>query len=597
MNAPEAAIVPDHAGAFSAEQKEYLQGFTAGLAAGNTFSAGKPAGGETAAVAVAAEERWFGWPVDEITNEEKMKRERDPLDMWEMVLQHARENRAPVGGDVYRFKFFGLFYVAPAQDAFMVRVRIPGNVLSSAQLSALAAIASELGDGRGDVTTRGNIQIRGIEPKSVVDLLTRLADVGLSSRGAGADNVRNITASPLAGIDPLELIDTRPLAKALQIYLNNSRDLFGLPRKFNVSFDGGGAVSAVTDTNDIGFIATQVEEAEGLAAGIYFRAYLAGITGHQRFADDCGLLVAPSEAVAVTAAMLRVFAEHGDRTDRKKARLCYVLDRIGVQRFLELVQEKLAFPLRFAAPEIGSKRSPVDKHGHLGVRAQSQPGYSSIGVAIPVGRMAARQMRGLARIAETFGDGSLRVTVWQNVIVPNVADDRLKGACAAIKALGFATDASRVLGCVVACTGNTGCRFSATDTKSQAVVLAQHLDQRVKLSQPINIHLTGCPHSCAQHYIADIGLLGAQVAQGNGSEGAVEGYHVYVGGGVEQERGLGRELVKNVAFADLPPLVERLLKGYLEERADAESFVDYARRSDLATLRRLAGVPEESEER
>ncbi len=578
---------------FSTAQKEYLQGFTAGLAAGNAF-VGLDASGRLTADAASgaenlAEERWFGWPLDEITNEEKMKRERDPLDMWEMVAAHARENRPPAGGDVYRFKFFGLFWVAPAQQAFMVRVRIPGNVLSATQLRALADIAGELGNGRGDVTTRGNIQIREIAPKAIVELLTRLADVGLSSRGAGADNVRNITASPLAGIDPSELIDTRPLAKALQITLNNSRDLFGLPRKFNVSFDGGGAVSAVTDTNDIGFIATRVDGLDAIEDGIYFRVFLAGVTGHQRFADDCGILVAPGEAVAVTSAMLRVFAEHGDRTDRKKARLCYVLDRIGVPRFLELVQDKLAFPLRFIAAASGSPRPPVDKHGHLGVRAQAQSGLSSIGVAIPVGHMSVSQMHALAQVAETFGDGSLRVTVWQNVIIPNVANEAVEAACAAIAAAGLATSASNVLGCVVACTGNTGCRFSATDTKSQAVVLARHLDERVKLEQPINIHLTGCPHSCAQHYIADIGLLGAQVAPAEG-EATVEGYHVYVGGGVEQERGLGRELVKNVAFSELPPLIERLLQGYLKERSGSESFVDFARRSDVAALQVLAGV-------
>ena len=361
----------------------------------------------------------------------------------------------------------------------MVRVRIPGNALTSTQLRALAGIAAELGGGYGDVTTRGNIQIREIAPKSVIELLTRLADAGLSSRGAGADNVRNVTASPLAGIDAGELIDTRPLAKALQMYLANSRDLFGLPRKFNVSFDGGGRVSTVTDTNDIGFVATQLDD----TPGVHFRVLLAGVTGHLRFAEDCGLLVAPDECVAVAAAMLRVFAEHGDRTDRKKARLCYVLDRLGAPRFLTLVQEKLAFPLRFVPTGRCSPRPVVDKHGHLGVHAQAQRGLSSIGVAIPVGRMTAAQMRALAAIADDFGNGELRVTVWQNIIVPNVADDRIAAACAAIAELGFATEASSVVGGIVACTGNTGCRFSATDTKGQAIALARHLDARVRLDR------------------------------------------------------------------------------------------------------------------
>ena len=591
MNAPE--LLPVDA-ALSVEQKEYLQGFTAGLAAANAFPfVGQNAQGQLTASAVdgarnlAAPTKWFGFDLDEITNEERFKRDENPLDIWDKLLAHAKANKAPEGGDVFRFKFHGLFYVAPAQDAFMVRVRIPGNMLASSQMRALAAIARELGGGYGDVTTRGNIQIREIAPRSIIDLLTRLGDVGLSSRGAGADNVRNITSSPIAGLDAGELIDTRPLAKGMQYYLTNNRDLFGLPRKFNISFDGGGRVSVVADTNDIAFIATRVDVSNGIAAGVYFRVWLAGITGHLRFAEDCGILVSEGECVAVAAAMLRVFAVHGDRTDRKKARLCYLLDRIGVAKFLEFTQEKLAFPLRRLPAEQCSPRSPVKKHGHLGIHAQSQPGLHAIGIAIPVGRMSHEQMLALAQLADDFGTGELRVTVWQNIVLPNVRTEGLLGAQAAIRAMGFDFAASSVASCVVACTGNTGCRFSATDTKGQAIELTRHLDKHVKLDLPINIHLTGCPHSCAQHYIADIGLLGAQVPQGDAS---IEGYHVYVGGGVEQERGLGREFAKNVPFADIPPLLQRLLTAYVSQREAGEAFVAFARRHDVKALRALAGV-------
>jgi ferredoxin-nitrite reductase len=194
-------------------------------------------------------------------------------------------------------------------------------------------------------------------------------------------------------------------------------------------------------------------------------------------------------------------------------------------------------------------------------------------------------MHALARIADAFGSGELRVTVWQNVIVPDVPSSRVDEATAAVEAAGFATSASRVAGCVVACTGNKGCRYAASDTKGQAIELARHLDERIVLDSPINIHLTGCPHSCAQHYVADIGLLGAQVPQGDGS---VEGYHVYVDGGVEQEQGLGREFARNVPFASVPGLVERLLSAYVERRAPGESFVAFARRHEVPALRAMA---------
>jgi ferredoxin-nitrite reductase len=575
--------------ALTTEQKEYLQGFTAGLAAAGAFAgsvASGRSGTDVASAAAAAPEKWFGFELDEITNEERLKREENPLDIWDKLLAHAQADKAPQGGDVYRFKFHGLFYVAPTQDSFMVRVRIPGNVLSSPQMRTLAGMARELGGGYGDVTTRGNIQIREIAPKWIVEVLTRLAEVGLTSRGSGADNVRNITSSPLAGIDAAELVDTRPLARAMQSYLTNNRDLFGLPRKFNIAFDGGGRVSVVAETNDIGFVATTVE---GAGDGVFFRVCLGGITGHLRFANDCSVLLSAEQCVPVAAAMLRVFAEHGDRTDRKKARLCYVLERLGVAKFLELVEAKLPFALRRVADEVCRARPPVDKHGHLGVHAQAQPGLASIGIAIPVGRMRHEQMLALAQLADDYGSGELRVTVWQNVVLPNVREERVEVAIAAVAAIGFAASASSIAGCVVACTGNTGCRFAMSDTKGQALVLSRHLDQRLRLDQPINIHLTGCPHSCAQHYAADIGLLGAQVAQGDAS---VDGYHLYVGGGVEQERGLGRELARNVPFADVPPIIERLLAGYLDRREGGESFIAFARRHGMAELRDLAEASE-----
>jgi ferredoxin-nitrite reductase len=589
MNAP----ISD-ATAFSQLQKEYLQGFAAGLAAAGALPAvgadaqGLPGAPVASGASASAEpQSWFGWPLDEITREEQLKREENPLDIWDKLLAHARENKPPQAGDVFRFKFHGLFYVAPAQDSLMLRVRIPGNSLSSLQMRALAGVAAELGGGYGDVTTRGNIQIREIAPRHMVEVLTRLSDAALTSRGAGADNVRNITSSPLAGIDATELIDTRPLARALQLYLLNNRDLYGLPRKFNISFDGAGRVGVAADTNDIGFIATRVEAAPDIPAGVYFRVFLGGITGHSRFASDCGLLVAPGECVAVAAAILRVFVDHGDRTDRKKARLCYVLDRLGTVGFLEQVQGKLGFALRYLAADQCSARPPVDKHGHIGIHPQRQPGLSCIGIAVPVGRVQAPQMEALAELADRFGAGELRTTVWQNVVLPNVSQTRIADAVAAIQSIGFDVSASTITGCVVACTGNSGCRLSATNTKGQALELSRYLDQHVRLDGPINIHLTGCPNSCAQHYVADLGLLGAQVPQGDRS---VDGYHVYVGGGLEQERNLGRELAKNVPFPELPPLLERLLLGYQAQRRPQESFIEFARRHDIEALRALAGA-------
>ncbi len=486
---------------------------------------------------------------------------------------------------IFRFKFHGLFYVAPAQDSFMLRLRLPGGIVTAQQMRGLASMAEEWGSGRADITTRANLQIREFQPKNIVRVLEKVDALGMTSRGAGADNIRNITASPITGIDPTELYDVAPLAEALHYYILNSRDMYGLPRKFNVAFDNGGAIGVVADTNDIGFIATRVGEGHDVPAGVYFRVLLCGITGHKQFAEDCGLLLRPEQTVAVAAAMIRVFNENGDRTDRKKARLKYLVDRWGVEKFLAETEKRLAFPLiRFAA-ENCEPRHAIDRAGHIGIHAQRQPGLNYIGIAVPVGRLPVKQMRALADAADQFGSGELRLTVWQNLLIPNIPSERVDEALAAIRAADLDCTAGTVMRGTVACTGNRGCRYSATDTKSHAVELANRLDTQFKIEQPVNLHVTGCPHSCAQHYIGDIGLLGTKI-------GGEEGYQVVIGGGCDQDRGLARELIPAIPFRELPPVMERLFSAYTERRHADESFLEFSRRHSIEELKSFCEVME-----
>jgi ferredoxin-nitrite reductase len=580
---------------FSIAQKEYLQGFFAGVAqrsvmpfAGHTASGQITNDPNSALVDQSAEEpepTWFGTPVSELCKEERWKQEENALDIWEKLVAHANEDKAPAPDDLFRFKFHGLFYVAPAQDSFMLRLRVPGGILSAHQLRGLAQMAADWGSGRADLTTRSNLQIREFQPKDITRVLGKVQDLGMSSRGAGADNIRNITASPITGIDPEELYDVAPLADALNRYILNSRDLYGLPRKFNVAFDNGGTISVVADTNDIGFIAVQVNDGHGIPAGVYFRVLLCGITGHKQFATDSGLLLRPDQTVAVAAAMIRVFAENGDRTDRKKARLKYLIDKWGVEKFIAKTEKRLAFPLIRVPASACEPRKPIDRAGHMGVHPQSQVGLHYIGVSVPVGRLPVEHMLALATISESYGTGELRLTVWQNLILPNIPAAQLESAKAAILAAGLNFEAGTVLSGTVACTGNKGCRFAATDTKAHAVTLANLLDNRFSLQQPINLHVTGCPHSCAQHYIGDLGLMGVKV-------GGEEGYQVVIGGGSDKDIGLARELIPAIKFSDLPPVMERLFERYTEQRNPEESFLDFSRRHSITELQSFCATQE-----
>ena len=474
----------------------------------------------------------------------------------------------------------------------MARLRIPGGVVKTYQLRELARIAQELTSGYVQITTRANVQLRLIQPKDAPEVLRRIQSVGLHTRGAGADNIRNITGNPTAGIDPQELVDTRPLGLALYHTILNHRELYGLPRKFNIAFDGGGAVASLEDTNDIGFSAVRVAPGKGVPEGVYFRVAVGGITGHGDFARDLGVVIAPELCVPVAVAIVRVFIDEGDRTDRKRARLKYVLDRLGLAQFLAETEKRLPRPLARLPLAECEPRLPLARGAHVGFHPQKQAGRVYCGVGLPVGKMTAAQMCGVAGIAERFGSGTIRLTAWQNLIVSDIAESARDAVTAALAGLGLSAHASPIRAGLVACTGNTGCKFSLSDTKRHGLAIAEYLDSRLSLDTPLNIHLTGCPNSCAQHKIGDIGLLATKVAAG-GSK--VEGYHLYAGGGFGELRGLGREVLRDIPADEVPIVLERLLRAYLEGRASkAETFQAFAKRNTPEALRALAQarVPE-----
>jgi ferredoxin-nitrite reductase len=522
-----------------------------------------------------------------LNEQERIKRDEHPFDAYARFQDQAANNEFPKPADTFRWKYYGLFYVAPAQNSYMCRLRMPNGILTHWQLTGLADLAERYGGGYSHVTTRANLQIRDIEPKNAVLLYEAIQDLGLSSRGSGADNIRNVTGTPTAGIDPQELIDTRPYARAWHHHILNDRSLFGLPRKFNVAFDGAGLVPVLEDTNDIGFQAVAVNEGAGVEPGIWFRLAIGGITGHHDFARDTGVVVKPGDATKVADAIVRVFIDHGDRTNRNKARLKYVLDAMGFEKFLGLVEEKLGWTLQRVPAEAVAPRPAFDRSAHIGVHAQKQPGLHWIGVVLPVGKLTAHQMRGLADIAREHGDGDVRLTVWQNLLISGVPSGKVAAVEAAIEALGLSSKATSIRAGLVACTGSAGCRFAASDTKRHAEDIARWCEARVELDGPVNIHLTGCHHSCAQHYIGDIGLIACKVQVSEEGD-AVEGYHILVGGGFGPDAGLAREIYHDVKAEDAPPTVERMLKGYLAQRSSRdETFLAFARRHEVDALAKI----------
>jgi ferredoxin-nitrite reductase len=583
-------------GDFNPEQKRYLEGFVAGLqiAKAARASAGAPTGsgaktaepGGPDAAHLRAQDRVLA-AGGKLSEQEKFKRELHPFDGYERLKAQAANNEYPKPPDNFRWRFFGLFYVAPNQNSYMCRLRMPNGILAHWQFAGVADLAERYGGGYAHVTTRANLQVREIEPKNAVAMVEAVQDLGLCSRGSGADNIRNVTGSPTAGIDPQELIDTRPYAREWHFHILNERALYGLPRKFNVGFDGGGIVPVLEDTNDIGFQAVEVKEGCEVAPGVWFRLMIGGITGHRDFARETGVVVKPADATKVADAIVRVFIDHGDRTDRTKARLKYVIDRFGLDKVLGLVEEKLGRKLDRVAGGAFAPRPPFDRTAHIGVHPQKQPDRNWVGVVLPVGKMTADQMRGLAQIARDLGDGDIRLTVWQNLIISGVHSESVRAAQARIEALGLCTSTNSIRAGLVACTGNVGCKFAASDTKRHAEEIARWCESRVALDGPVNVHLTGCHHSCAQHYIGDIGLLACKVQTSEDGD-TVEGYHIHVGGGFGADAAIAPEIYHDVKAEDAPKVVERMLKAYLAHRASRrESFLAFTRRHEIDALRSL----------
>lgn len=571
----------------TSEQRSYLEGLFAGLAnRGFKFEdvALNPAAMPSVPGALKVD--------DALIFEERVKRELHPLDAYPLLLEHAVANKAPERENIFRFKWNGLFYLTPNKEAFMARLRIPAGQLKTFQWRELARVAQDLTTQYIQITTRANLQMRLIKVKDAPEVLQRIQSVGLHTRGAGADNIRNLTANPTAGIDPYELIDTGPLCHQLGQIIINDRSFYDLPRKFNIAFDGGGLIGTLEDTNDMGIKAVKVVNESGdTKPGVYFRIQLGGATGHKAFANDLGVLVRQEEIMKVVVAMIRVYVANGNRGDRKKARLKHLLETWTLAQYLEATEKLLGYTL-LRSPLDASGKSPLEAepylpqvaHPQVGVFPQKQAGLNYIGVAMPVGQITPKQMLRLADLVDNYAAGEIRLTVWQNLLIPGVPDAYVETMKKALVKMGFHWQQSNIRSGLAACTGNAYCKFASTNTKGHALELAAYLEKHFKLDRPINIHVTGCPHSCAQHYIGDIGLLGTKVKMGVGTD---EGYHVFVGGGFGANRNVGRQIFQGVSWEQMKPTLEKMLEGYLRRRIPGETFQQFTARHDLNTLQAI----------
>ena len=537
----------------------------------------------------AQTESVYGTPLEDLCQEEVAKYEQHPLDLWPRLELWSARNEMATGLDQFLLRHLGFFNVEPASPGYMVRLRLPACQLRGDQMVALADIADRYAGGYSHITTRGNIQLREIAPKNVLKVLTALTQAGLSCQGSGADSARNLTTSPTAGFDRQELINLAPYALRLSDLILHTRELRSLPRKFNISFDNGGSVSAVSDSNDICFQAVAVGPGAPIDPGRYCRISLGGISGHGDLTRETRVLCKPEQTVLAGFAMLKVFIAHGDRTNRKKARLKYLLDARGVDWFIEQTQEQLeAMNADFQLLEVGIEydlpRPPVDRLGHIGPHQQANNKHCYLGIALEMGRLDSDQMRTLGQLAQSHGRNELRLTVWQNVLIPYLSEALLEEITERLNDNGLKTKATAFAAGAVACTGKAACKLGLAFTKEDGLALVRHLEQEFALDQPLNIHLTGRPNSCAQHYIGDIGLVGTTLANGQ------EGYHMVLGGGSDHDKGVGRPACGPIPAPQLNAVVEGLIRNFLKQRSADQTFLEYIRNVPDAALPALINI-------
>jgi ferredoxin-nitrite reductase len=511
---------------------------------------------------------------------ERLKSEKDGLavkDELEAFAQMGWEN-IPEDDRDHRLKWLGIFFRKRTPGQFMLRLRLPNGILTSGQMRTLAEILRPYGqDGVADITTRQNLQLRGIPIEDMPQVLRQLKEVGLTSIQSGMDNVRNITGSPLAGIDPDELIDVRGLTRKVQDMVTNNGEgnpsFSNLPRKFNIALCGCRDNSVHAEINDLAFVPAFKNGRLG------FNVLVGGFFSARRCAEAIGLdvWVDPRDVVPLCEAVLLVYRDHGLRANRQKARLMWLIDEWGLEKFRAAVEQQIGHPL----PRAAEKDEVVwHKRDLLGVHAQKQLGLNFVGLHVPVGRLNVPEMRELARLAEVYGSGELRLTVEQNVLIPNVPDSRVGPLLQEPLLKKFSPNPGPLQRGLVSCTGNQFCNFALIETKNRAVALMEELEAELEIPQTVRIHWTGCPNSCGQPQVADIGLMGTTVRK-DGKP--VEAVDIYMGGEVGKDAKLGECVRQGIPCEDLKPVLVELLIEHFGARPRCDPSAAQTSASPLMT--------------
>ena len=543
---------------------------------------------------------------------ERLKLAKNPWDAWDEVRQFAKEGRGsvlPEWTGLY-FKWWGVYTQGDglgvtggsagegkATEYFMMRIGLPNGLLTSAQLRVIADLTKKYARNLADITTRQNIQLHWLTIESLPEIVDALTAVGLSPKGACGDVVRNVTGCPLAGLHQHEIIDASPLAVQIAQKLTANPEFYNLPRKFKISVTGCPEWCSYPEINDVALTAIK-RNVSGVDEVGYTLRVGGGLSTEPHLAVRIPAFIKQDQAYAVVEAVVRIFREQQElRENRTRARIKYLFMKHGwtAESMLEAIEEKLGYKLD--AP-VATDENLLDDiyRDHIGVTPQRQPGLSSVGASVLRGRLSGDQLASLAELADKYGNGQLRATIMQNIIVVNVPDRETAALVIEFNSLGLHVDVSTFWRGAVACTGTEFCKLAIAETKGFSKWLVSEMEERLPgFDQQIKLHVTGCTNSCGQHWIADIGLEGKKIKKDGQS---VDAFYFCVGGAVGKYARTARPLGYRAAADEVPAAIERMLRAYLAARVEGEDLRAYFARTDDDTLRaQLAGTVIEAVER
>lgn len=532
---------------------------------------------------------------------ERIKRERAPWSIMDDIRRYAREGFASIPDEdlSVRFRAWGLYTQGDGRgtrgDAvpyFMMRVRTPNGLLTAEQVRTIAGVSDRYARGSIDITNRQNFQLHWLRIEDIPAVWDELSRVGWTSMGSCGDNTRTVTGCPLAGVEGDEILDASPYALAVDQFLNGNAEYANLPRKFKITVTGCAHWCTYPEINDIGVTAVR----RGDQVGFHIRVG-GGLSTRPHLAQRLDAFVHPHQLLDVVTAIAAIFRDSDElRLNRAKARMKFLFVTHGwtAERFLAGIERRVGYRLE---PAVAEPLPPDGYRDHVGIHRQKQPGLSYAGFSVLAGRITTGALARIAELADRFGDGTIRTTATQNILVLNIPEHELPAFTRQAAEIDPPLHGSPFQRGTLSCTGSEFCKLAITETKRFSIGLAQEMERRLPgFGEQVKVHVAGCPNSCGQHWIADVGLQGVLLEE-RGEK--VEGFDFFVGGGLGARAALAKRVGYRAPSHEVANALERLFRSYLSSRHESEHFRDWVERVGEARVKALLaatakGVPAEA---